>query len=235
MPYKRVLLKISGEALMGSSPFGVEQEATSRLAHGIAELQRGGHEVGIVMGGGNIFRGIQNGPLLGLERSAADSIGMLATLINGTALAEGLRKAGCHPILLSAIECPLIADSYRWDKAMEALSSGRIVLFVGGTGHPYFTTDTAAALRASEIKADLLLKATTKVDGVYDKDPLVHKEAKKYDRLSYGEVVEKRLGVMDLSAVVLCMTNRIPMGVFNFTRHSLLEAVSSTGVGTIIS
>jgi uridylate kinase len=234
--YKRVLLKISGEALMGSLSYGVDPQAAKLVAQNIAELaQKGRHEVAVVVGGGNIFRGIQSGPKLGMERTPADQIGMLATLINGIALREALKEEGCDVVLLSAFECPLIAERYQWEKALKSLHKGKILIFAGGTGHPYFTTDSAAALRACEIKADILLKATTRVDGIYDRDPLLHKGAVKFDHLTYLEVVEKKLGVMDLTAVTLCMTGKIPIRVFNFYKESLLNASSGSQVGTLIS
>jgi uridylate kinase len=232
--YKRVLAKISGEALMGSQGYGVDPESTYNCAKKIAELSLGGHQVGIVIGGGNIFRGIKQGALMKLERTPADQIGMVATFINGIALREALQAAGCQVILMSAVDCPLIAEKYEWQKALRVLEEGKVILFVGGTGHPYFTTDSAAALRACEIKADILLKATTRVEGVYDKDPLVHKDAKKFDRLTYLEVVEKKLGVMDLTAITLCMSSGIPIKVFNFYKESLINAVSQTNSGTLI-
>ncbi len=233
--YKRVLLKISGEALMGALPCGVDGAAAKKVAKSIAELNQKGHQVGVVIGGGNIFRGIQQGPSFGMARTPADQMGMLATLINGIAVREALKEEGCQVVLMSAIDCPDVAENYHWEKALGALEKGAIVLFVGGTGHPYFTTDSAAALRACEIKADLLLKATTRVKGVYDKDPLKNKDAKKYETLTYTEVVEKKLGVMDLTAITLCMTGKIPIRVFNFFEESLLSAVSANGPGTLIT
>lgn len=234
MKYKRVLLKISGEALLGSQNFGIVESACREVASKVATLSEAGHEVGIVIGGGNIFRGIQQGPSLGLSRTPADQIGILATLINGVALEQALLAIGYDVRLISAIDCPTIAEKYEWRQAMRHLSCGRILLFVGGTGHPFFTTDTAAALRASEIGADLFLKATTRVDGVYDKDPLVYKDANKYDRISYSEVLEQKLGIIDLTAIALCMQSHIPVRVFNFLTHPLLDAVSDRPCGTLV-
>jgi uridylate kinase len=235
MTYRRVLLKISGEALMGDLPFGISQEAAFRVAGRIHELQEGGIEVGIVIGGGNIFRGIQQGASWGIERTPADQVGMLATLINGTVLNQALLAAGCDVRMMSALECPAVAEKYQWEKAMRHLKKGRILLFVGGTGHPYFTTDTTAALRACEIHADILLKATTRVDGIYDKDPRKEQGAKKYEKITFQEILEKRLGILDLSAVTLCMEANIPIRVFNFNEGSLRSALLETPIGTLVT
>ncbi len=219
---------------MGNLPFGVSQDAVHLVAEKIRHIHLQGMEIGIVLGGGNIFRGIQQGSSWGLPRSPADQIGMLATLINGITLQQALIQKGCPVVILSAIECPLVGETYQWEKGMRFLKEGKIVLFVGGTGHPYFTTDTAAALRACEIEADLFLKGTTKVDGVYDQDPRQNKHAKKYDQITYKEVLDQRLGILDLTAVTLCMTAAIPIRVFNFLSESLLDAVSEAPIGTII-
>lgn len=220
--------------MMGDLHFGISMEAVKRVATSLTELLKNGHEVAVVVGGGNIFRGIQQGTALKMERTPADQMGMLATFFNGIALREAIRELGSEAVLMSAIDCPLVAEKYHWEKALASLSSGKIVIFVAGTGHPYFTTDTAAALRASEIKADVLLKATTKVDGVYTGDPQKDHLAKKFEELSYTEFVEKKLGVMDLTAITLCMTNHIPIRVFNFYKDSFLKAVSGVAVGTLI-
>jgi len=233
--YKRVLLKISGEILMGSQKFGVDSEAIRRTAEAIKKFHDEGIEVGIVIGGGNIFRGI-NLSGEGMERTPADNMGMLATLINGTALQQGLQVIGCNTRVMSGLECPRVADSYNWRLANEYLSSGSIVIFVGGTGNPYFTTDTAAALRASEINADILLKAT-KVDGVYDKDPMVHADAVKYDSIGYTQALNERLKIMDATAFALCMSNSIPIFVFNMERlfdGSLSEILITKEHGTLV-
>lgn len=220
---RRVLLKISGEALAGDRPHGIDEEALSSAARKICALHQSGVEVGLVIGGGNFFRGLQGGPDLGLERSAADQIGMLATVMNGIALQKALQHHGSPAYLLTSFECPAIGERFRHDLAMEYLTRG-ITLFVGGTGHPYFTTDTASALRASEIKADCLLKATMHVDGAYDADPKKVKNAKLYQTLSYQEYLAKGLGILDLTAITLCMTNKIPVQVFNFHAGPLLKA-----------
>lgn len=232
--YKRALLKISGEALLGKKEVGVDFDALHRVGGLIHDFYKSGHEIGIVIGGGNIFRGFQGSSHLKMERTSADQMGMLATIINGIALKEALIKLGIPVLLMSALECLAVAERYNWEKASQALASGTIVIFVGGTGHPYFTTDTAAALRASEIKADIFLKATTRVDGIYDQDPLLHPEAKKFDTLSYREIVEKKLGVIDLTAATLCMTNHIPIRVFNLFAGPLLNAVSDKPYGTLV-
>lgn len=233
--YRRVLLKISGEALMGDLSFGVKQEAVSLVANKIRELQENNIEVALVIGGGNIFRGIQQGASWGMERTPADQVGMLATLINGIVLREALAKLGCDVRMMSALECPTVAERYQWEKAIRYLEKGRILLFVGGTGHPYFTTDTASALRACEIRADIFLKATTRVDGIYDKDPRKESGAKKYDRISFQEILEKRLGILDLSAVSMCMEANLPIRVFNFYEGSLMSVLSDHPIGTLVT
>lgn len=219
---------------MGELPFGVSQEAALSAARKIGELQKSGLEIGIVIGGGNIFRGLQQAASWGIERTPADHIGMLATLMNGTVLSQALVHEGYEVRMMSALECPAVAEKYQWDKAIRYLKKGYIVLFVGGTGHPFFTTDTTAALRACEIKADILLKATTRVDGIYDKDPRKEKEAQKFETISFQEILEKRLGILDLSAVTLCMEANIPIRVFNFYKESLLDALSDRQIGTLV-
>lgn len=235
MAYKRVLLKISGEALMGDQPFGVTHEAAQATSKKIQDLYQQGVEIAIVIGGGNIFRGVQQGASAGIERTPADQIGMLATLINGITLQQALQQAGLDVRMMSALACPSVAEPYQWDRAMRHLKKGRIILFVGGTGHPYFTTDTTAALRACEIHADILLKATTRVDGVYNKDPRLHPDAVKYERISFQEVLEKRLGILDLTAVTMCMSANIPIRVFNFYQGSLMDALSPGPFGTVVN
>lgn len=232
---KRILLKISGEALMGSLGYGIEQEASFKVAKKIQELSNAGYEVGIVPGGGNIFRGIQQGALLEMERTPADHIGLLATMMNGIALREVLLQVGCDTRLMSALDCPTIAEKYNWEQAMRHFSKRRVVIFAGGTGHPFFTTDTAAALRASEIQANIFLKATTRVDGIYNKDPRLHKDAIKYEHLSYKEILDNKLGILDLTAVTLCMNNHIPICVFNLFAGSLLDVISGRSFGTLVS
>lgn len=220
---------------MGHSEFGVAHEAIHTAAKIIHELHQKGIEIGIVLGGGNIFRGIQQGATWGLERTPADQIGMLATLINGIALQQALIKVGSDVRLMTALDCPAVAEKYQWEKAMRHLNKGRILLFAGGTGHPYFTTDTTAALRACEIKADILLKATTRVDGIYNKDPRKFQDAKKYDCITYKEVLEQQLGILDLSAITLCMSAHIPIRVFNFHSGPLDLALTKETYGTLVS
>lgn len=213
LPFKRILLKISGECLQGHGAFGIEKDACEALAHSIKKLRDSQIEIGIVIGGGNIFRGL-NLKETGMKATPADQMGMLATMINGVALQQALTRFGCPARVLSAIDCPKIVESYNWNHALKYLSEGEVLIFVGGTGNPYFTTDTAAAMRASEIEADILLKAT-KVDGIYTKDPFKHKDAIKYNSLSYSQFLAEKLAVMDATAITLCRNNKIPVFVFN--------------------
>lgn len=235
LPYKRVILKLSGESLMGKDSFGINPDACKKTALAIKALRDGGVEVGVVIGGGNIFRGLRL-EQTGLERTPADQMGMLATLMNGIALQEALSSLSCQCKLMSALECPKITDSFNRKQAIELIQRGHVILFVGGTGNPYFTTDTAAALRASEIKADILLKAT-KVDGIYDKDPIKYPDAKKFETLSYSQALADHLQVMDATALALCRENSIPILVFNlsvFTEDKILKALSQKNLGTIV-
>lgn len=211
--YKRILLKLSGELLMGNQEFGINPTACQKVAAALAALKQEGIEIGVVIGGGNIFRGIrlEGG---GMERTAADQMGMLATIMNGLALQNALRDCGCPALAMSALDCPKVVESYQHQRALQALSDGTVLIFVGGTGNPYFTTDTAAALRACEIHADLLMKAT-KVDGIYDKDPLKYSNAKKYDVITYSQVLAEQLEVMDATSIALCRSNQLPIFVFN--------------------
>lgn len=233
-PYKRILLKLSGESLTNSQKFGLSGESCSDMAKAIKELKDFGLEIAIVIGGGNIFRGV-NLKEIGMARTPADQIGMLATLINGIALQQALLSIQCSATLMSALECPKVAQPFIWSNAMDTLSSGHVLIFVGGTGNPYFTTDTAAALRASEIHADVLLKAT-KVDGIYNKDPVKHPDAKKYEKMTYSQVLAEKLEVMDATSVALCMSNRIPILVFNMEllgSGKLIQELSN-GSGTLV-
>lgn len=234
-PPKRILLKISGETLMGSQPFGIETAAAARIAESIKKARQEGFEIGIVIGGGNIFRGI-NLKNSGMERTPADQMGMLSTLINGIALQQALAAIQCPAKVLSALECPKAVETYQWSKALDYLSDGNVLIFVGGTGNPYFTTDTAAAMRASEIHADILLKAT-KVDGIYNKDPLKHPEASKYSEMNYSQILAEKLGVMDATSIALCMSSRIPIFVFNMHllgKRSMKDILSHMDLGTIV-
>jgi len=234
-PYRRILLKLSGEALSGDRQIGIDQRACQRIAVGLKALRSAGIDVGVVIGGGNIFRGIHLEDK-GLARTPADNIGMLATLINGVALQQAVSNISCPCTILSGLECPKIVDMFSWRRTMDALEKGFVVLFVGGTGNPYFTTDTAAALRASEIKADILLKAT-KVDGVYNKDPMKHTGAVKYESLSYAQALADNLQVMDPTSFALCKENNIPILVFNmalFTADKILSVLTQRHLGTLI-
>ena len=235
-PYKRILLKLSGESLAGPERSGLNPNSTKNLCQAIKSLHDSGTEIGIVIGGGNIFRGI-NAKELGLPRTPADQMGMLATLINGITLQNTLNSIGCNAKLMSALECPRVAEAYNWQKALDYLSKGDVVIFVGGTGNPYFTTDTAAALRASEIHAEALLKAT-KVDGVYNKDPKKYPDAKKYEQLTYAQFLAEKLEVMDATAIALCMSNKIPVLVFNMDKlvvGKATEILTQKNSGTLIT
>lgn len=218
---------------MGEQGFGVDPVACHRIATEVNELKSLGIQVGVVIGGGNIFRGVK-AALKGMERTPADHIGMLATLINGIALQQAFEQIQCESRIMSAISCDVMAESYSWKDALKYLEKGIILIFVGGTGNPYFTTDSAAALRALEIKAEIVMKAT-KVDGVYNKDPLKFSDAVKYDCLSYSEVLAKQLEVMDPTAIALCRENHMPICVFNvFLKGALKRAVCGESVGTLI-
>jgi uridylate kinase len=231
--YKRVLLKLSGEALMGAEKFGVELAASKHIAHTIKEICALGVQVGIVVGGGNIFRGNQ-AESFQFARTPADHIGMLATTINGLILQQSLAGLGIESKVMSALKTDSIIEEYNWQHALQALKNNIPVIFVGGTGNPYFTTDSAAALRASELDAEILLKAT-KVDGIYNDDPMKNPHAVKYPRLTYSEVLEKKLKVMDATAIALCRENAIPICVFNlFEKGAMLKAVSGQHIGSLV-
>ncbi|MBI3071204.1 MAG: UMP kinase [Deltaproteobacteria bacterium] len=229
--YRRILLKISGEALMGPAAFGIDPDTLNRFASEVADVQRLGVEVALVVGGGNIFRGV-SGASLGMERASADYMGMLATVLNALALQNRLEQSGVHTRVLSAIELQALAEPYIRRRATRHLEKGRVVIFAAGTGNPYFTTDTAAALRAMEIGAEVILKAT-KVDGVYDRDPMQDKSAVRFDRLTYLDVLNKDLRVMDSTAISLCRDNRLPIVVFNLTvPGNIRRVVLGENVGT---
>ena len=232
--YHRILLKLSGEALMGRQPYGIDEEVLAGLSKEIREVTELGVQVALVVGGGNIFRGIGSGLQLGIDRASADYMGMLATVINGIALQEVLEQNRVDTRVLSAIELKAIAEPYIRRRAMRHLEKGRVVIFAAGTGNPYFTTDTAAALRAMEINAGVILKAT-KVDGVYDRDPMIDPSAKKFASLTYLDVLRKKLKVMDATAISLCMDNGLPIVVFNLTkRGNILKAVMGEKIGTVV-
>ena len=231
---RRVLLKLSGEVLAGGQGHGIEAAALVRLSGEIAEGLRDGTELGIVIGGGNIIRGsVASGD--GVDRAAADSMGMLATVINAIALQDSLERSGLSTRVLSAIEMRALAEPYIRRRAVRHLEKGRVVILAAGTGHPYFTTDTAAVLRAVEIGADVLLKAT-KVDGVFSEDPKRNPAAVRYDSLSYPEAIDRRLQVMDMTAFTMGMDNRLPLVVFNVTvPGNLLRALRGESVGTRVA
>jgi uridylate kinase len=231
--FRRILLKISGEALMGDQKFGVEHGACEHIARSIKEVVDLGVEVGIVIGGGNIFRGNQ-AEAFGFARTPADQIGMLATTINGLVLQQSLAALGVECRVMSALNTDAIVEKYIWGHAMHCLQKKQVVVFVGGTGNPYFTTDTAAALRASEMNAEILLKAT-KVDGIYSDDPKKNPSATKFSTLTYSDALTKKLNVMDATAIALCRENGIPIYVFNlFEKGSLIKAVCEQKGGSLV-
>lgn len=233
-PYKRVLLKISGEALAGKGKQGIDLSVLDQLAKDILEAHQVGGEIGIVIGGGNIFRGV-SAATQGMDRASSDYMGMLATCINSLALQDALEKRGLETRLQTAIEMSAIAEPYIRRRADRHLSKGRIVIFGAGTGSPYFTTDTAAALRATELHAEVLLKAT-KVDGVYDKDPQTNTQAKMYDTVSYSNILNQGLKIMDSTAITLCMENNIPIIAFNLHKPgNIAKVISRQKIGTVIS
>jgi len=232
--YKRILLKLSGESLVGDKGFGIDPEMILHYAHEIKELIAKEIEVAIVIGGGNIFRGLQAGAN-GIERVQGDYMGMLATVINGMALQSVLESVGVYTRLVSAIEMREVAEPYIRRKAIRHLEKGRVVIFSGGTGSPYFTTDSAAALRANEIGADALLKGT-RVDGIYDKDPEKHDDAIKYDSISFTQVIEKNLRVMDMTAFTLCNENDMPVVVLDIQQKgNLMKLLSGGKIGTTVT
>ncbi|HTZ40147.1 MAG TPA: UMP kinase [Syntrophales bacterium] len=231
--YKRVLLKLSGEALMGSRSFGIEPDIVQAIALEIRDVVKLGVEIGVVIGGGNIFRGIE-GSARGMERTQADNMGMLATVINSLALQSILERLGVRCRVQTAIEMREVAEPFIRRRATRHLEKKRVVIFAAGTGNPYFTTDTAAALRAAEIQADVILKAT-KVNGVYDKDPMKYAGARMYKKISYTEALAKNLKVMDATAISLCRENNIPIRVFNIAKKGNIKSViCGKTVGTIV-
>ena len=232
--YRRILLKLSGEALMGERQYGVDPAVCAFIARQVAEIHGLGVEVGIVVGGGNIFRGLA-ASARGMDRATGDYIGMLATVMNGLALQDALERAGVPTRVMTAIAMNEVAEPYIRRRAIRHLEKGRVALFVAGTGNPYFTTDTAAALRAIEINAEILLKAT-KVDGVYDKDPMAHDDARRYAHLDYADLLRDQLKVLDATAVSLCMENDLPIVVFDLNKPENIRRVAAgEQVGTLIS
>ena len=234
--YKRIVLKLSGEALQGVHRHGIDQHVLFSIARQIKEIRELNLEIAVVLGGGNIFRGQENVEAQGLDmdRSVADYMGMLATVINGMAFQDALEKQGVPTRLISAIEIHQVAESYIRRRAMRHLEKGRVIIFVAGTGNPYFTTDTAAALRAKEIGAQVLLKAT-KVDGVYTADPFKVRDAKRFSSVKYIDVVRKGLKVMDSTAVTLCMENKLPIIIFDMTKEgNIKKVVMGEKIGTVV-
>lgn len=232
--FKRVLLKLSGEALMGSKSFGIDPSIAANIAAEVDSVHKLGVQVAVMIGGGNIFRGLQSSAY-GVGRVAADNMGMLATIINAIALGEAIRNTGSGTRIMTAIEMAKIAEPYVTEKAIGHLLNNRIVIFGGGTGNPFFTTDTAATLRALEINSDVLLKAT-KVDGVYDADPVSEPSARFFPSLTYEEMLKKKLKVMDMTAVSLAMENNLPIVVFNLMQKgNIIKAVTGEKVGTTIT
>lgn len=232
--YQRILLKLSGESLMGDKSFGLDPAVIARYAQEIKSVVDLGVQVAIVIGGGNIYRGM-NEAETGIERAHGDYMGMLATVINGMALQAGLERIGVYTRLQSAIKMEQIAEPYIRRRAIRHVEKGRVVIFGAGTGNPYFTTDTAGVLRAIEINADVILKGT-RVDGIYSADPEIHKDAVKFDQISFADCISKNLKVMDMTAFTLCMENHLPIVVFDMNRpDNLRKVVLGEGVGTLVN
>jgi uridylate kinase len=234
LAYKRILLKLSGEALMGDQTYGIDPAVATQIAKDVAEIQSMGVQTAIVIGGGNIFRGVA-ASARGMDRATADYMGMLATIINALALQDALEQQNVVTRVVTAIEMRAVAEPFIRRRAIRHLEKGRVVVFGGGTGNPYFSTDTAAALRAMEVKAEVIFKAT-KVDGIYDADPMTHPNASRFDRISYLQVLEQGLKVMDSTAVSLCMDNHLPIMVFNLrTPGNILRAITGEAVGSLVT
>ena len=232
--YRRVLLKLSGEALMGDLDYGIEPSVIQRLASEIATAQKTGIEIAIVIGGGNIFRGAGLARS-GMDRVTGDYMGMLATVMNALAIQDALESAGVYARVMSALQIHDVCEDYIRRRAVRHLEKGRVVILAAGTGNPFFTTDTAASLRGIEIGADILLKAT-KVDGVYDADPVGNPDAKRYDTVSFDKVLSDKLSVMDATAIVMCRDNELPLRIFDLTRaDALVHAMSGAEVGTLVT
>jgi len=231
--YKRILLKLSGEALMGEQSFGIDPATATQIAREIGEVQALGVEIGVVIGGGNLFRGLA-ASARGMDRATADYMGMLATVINALALQDALEQIGVTTRVATAIEMRAVAEPFIRRRAVRHLEKGRVVVFAAGTGNPYFTTDTAAALRAMEMRADVILKGT-KVDGIYTADPMIDKTAVRYETISYLEVIDRHLRVMDSTAITLCMENKLPIVVFNLRQPgNLKRVIMGEPVGTTV-
>jgi len=232
--YQRVLLKLSGEALMGELDYGIEPRVIQRIAAEIAEARKRGTEIAIVIGGGNIFRGAGLARA-GMDRVTGDYMGMLATVMNALAIQDALASMDVYARVMSALQINEVCEDYIRRRAVRHLEKGRVVILAAGTGNPFFTTDTAASLRAIEIGADILLKAT-KVDGVYDSDPATNPDAKRFSSVSYDQVIADKLGVMDATAIVMCRDNDLPLRIFDLTRaNALVQAMSGDDVGTVVT
>ena len=232
--YKRILLKLSGEILAGKSGFGIDPEKASYLANEIKSIYELGLDIGLILGAGNIFRGMEAASR-GMDRVTGDYLGMLATIMNAIAMQDALEKINCQTRTLSAIDVKQISEPYIRRRAIRHIEKGRIVIVAGGTGNPFFTTDSAAALRATELGADIVIKGT-KVDGIYDKDPMVHKDAVKYKKILFDQVLKKNLRVMDLTAITLCKENNLPIQVFDIkVPGALKRLVLGEPIGTIVS
>jgi len=232
--YKRILLKLSGEALLGSADYGIDPKVIHRLARETLEVQRTGVEVGIVIGGGNIFRG-EGLAAAGMDRVTGDHMGMLATVINALAFQDALEKMGARVRVMSAIKINEVCEDFIRRRAIRHLEKGRIAIFAAGTGNPFFTTDSAAALRSIEIGADLLLKAT-KVDGVYSADPKKDSSAQRFEQLTYDQVIERKLAVMDTAAIALCRDHKIPLRIYDMSREGdLMRIMQGEAIGTLVS
>lgn len=232
--YKRILLKLSGEALMGDDAYGINRATIVRMVREVQEVTQLGCEVAVVIGGGNIFRGVAGGSV-GMDRATADYMGMLATVINGLALQDAFERHGINTRVVTAIEMRAVAEPFIRRRAIRHLEKGRVVVFAAGTGNPYFTTDTAAALRAMEIKADVILKGT-KVDGIYTADPMLDPTATRFDSISYLKVLEQGLRVMDTTAISLCMDNKLPIVIFNLrTPGNMKRAIMGEPVGSLVT
>jgi uridylate kinase len=223
LKYRRILLKLSGEALMGDEPYGIDRSTIARMVREIAEVSMMGLELAIVIGGGNIFRGVAGGAA-GMDRATADYMGMLATVMNALALQDALRLGGVEARVQSALKIEQVVEPYIRPKALRYLEEGKVVIFAAGTGNPFFTTDTAAALRAAEVGAQIVLKAT-KVDGVYDADPMTHPDAVRFDRISFDEAISRRLSVLDATAFALCRDQKLPIKVFSILKEGALKRV----------
>ena len=234
LKYQRVLLKLSGEALMGNEAYGIDPKVIDRLASEISELNKKGAEVAVVIGGGNIFRGTGLAAR-GIDRATADHMGMLATIMNSLAMQDALERIEIHARVMSALKINQVCEDYIRRRAVRHLEKGRFVILAAGTGNPFFTTDSAASLRAIEISAELLIKAT-KVDGVYSSDPIENNDAIRYETLNYDDVIERKLGVMDTTAVVLCRENKIPLRILDMTKPGvLLRAAMGKNEGTLVN